>query len=124
MVISHFKMKEFECRCGCGNSDVSEGMVVRLELMRRILGRPITITSGRRCVRHNGDVGGSPVSRHMYGRAVDIRWGGDREFLEIARVVFGDPHCECIAGAGYIHVAIPVEAATSVMWDGNPIRGV
>lgn len=123
MKINFFKISEFECKCGCGNSDVSEGLIVRLELLRRILGRPIVITSGRRCVRHNGDVGGSPVSRHMYGRACDVRWDGSKEFLGAFRAAFGDPHCECIAGAGYIHVALPVEEATSIMWDGNAIRG-
>lgn len=123
MKINYFKIGEFECKCGCGNSDVSEGLVVRLELLRRVLGRPIVVTSGRRCLRHNGDVGGSPVSRHMYGRAADVRWDGSKEFLAAFRAVFGDPHCECIAGAGYIHVALPVEEATSIMWDGNAIRG-
>jgi hypothetical protein len=32
----------------------------------------LVVTSGRRTVNHNRDVGGSPTSYHLVGRAIDI----------------------------------------------------
>lgn len=36
-------------------------------------------TSGRRCVAHNKEVNGAPVSQHLVGKAVDIGTGGSAE---------------------------------------------
>lgn len=46
-----------------------------VELLQRIrdhFDRKITVTSGCRCERYNKEVGGSPKSQHLYGRAADI----------------------------------------------------
>jgi zinc D-Ala-D-Ala carboxypeptidase len=43
-----------------------------LERVRRLLGYPITITSGFRCRRLNAAVGGSKTSHHMLGLAADF----------------------------------------------------
>lgn len=44
-----------------------------LEQVRKMVGRPITITSGYRCPELNKAVGGQPNSQHMQGCAADIR---------------------------------------------------
>lgn len=124
MIVKYFKPDEFACKCGCGAHEISEALIVRLELIRRVCRRPIMITSGRRCLDHNKAVGGAPMSRHMYGRAADIRWNGNSEALEIVREVFREAACECIPGAGYIHVAVPTGEATAQMWTGGEIEGV
>ncbi|MGL5285927.1 MAG: D-Ala-D-Ala carboxypeptidase family metallohydrolase [Aeromonas sp.] len=39
-------------------------------------GKPVTITSGARCVAHNKAVGGASVSQHPQKRALDIKVSG------------------------------------------------
>lgn len=124
MIVKYFKPDEFACKCGCGVHEVSVALIVRLELLRRIVNRPLVITSGRRCVSHNEAVGGASMSRHLYGRAADIRWNGGPAFLEACREAFREAACECIPGTGYIHVSLPVTESTAPMWDGGEIEGV
>jgi uncharacterized protein YcbK (DUF882 family) len=44
-----------------------------LEQVRKMVGRPITVSSGYRCPELNKAVGGQPNSQHMQGCAADIR---------------------------------------------------
>lgn len=72
----HFSEKEFACKC-CGEVKVDIQLVERLEQLREYLGvRPIIITSGYRCPKHNKEVGGAPNSYHLLGKAADIRVRG------------------------------------------------
>ena len=67
----NFKPEEFACKC-CGAVMVREGLVAALQELRGRYGKPITITSGYRCVHHNTAIGGAVKSRHMDGLAADI----------------------------------------------------
>jgi uncharacterized protein YcbK (DUF882 family) len=46
------------------------------ERIREIVGRPLIINSGYRCVKLNNAVGGSLTSQHLYAEALDIRVSG------------------------------------------------
>lgn len=67
----HFKPREFRCP-HCGEIRVTEALLVHLELLRRLVRKPIPIVSGYRCPAHNKAVGGVPRSQHLTGRAADI----------------------------------------------------
>lgn len=69
---AHFSREEFDCMCGCGAANVDQALIDGLEELRSLLAAPITITSGVRCKRHNANVGGSPKSQHVLGKAADI----------------------------------------------------
>ena len=70
---AHFKRSEFACRCGCGFDDEDLKVVEILEIIRRHFGdRPVIVTSGCRCVKHNNKVGGIKGSMHLYGKACDF----------------------------------------------------
>lgn len=74
---SHFSKTEFKCKCGgryCNGypATVNTKLINILESLRAYYGKPITITSGLRCARHNANVGGVSNSAHKYGRAADI----------------------------------------------------
>jgi len=45
----------------------------KLQIIRDKLGKPIKITSGYRCLKHNQAVNGGTNSRHRYGMAADWR---------------------------------------------------
>lgn len=68
---AHFKAREFACP-HCGVSLARPALLLRLEQLRRIVGRPIRIVSGYRCPVHNEAVGGARNSQHMYASAADL----------------------------------------------------
>ncbi|NCC35648.1 MAG: DUF882 domain-containing protein [Chloroflexia bacterium] len=72
----HFHSSEFMCRCGCGSKTVAPELVQMLEAIRAHFGVPVTVTSGRRCARHNARVKGAKHSRHLTGEAADIKVAG------------------------------------------------
>jgi peptidoglycan hydrolase-like protein with peptidoglycan-binding domain len=52
---------------------VDPELTEKLQRIRNVLGKPIKITSGYRCLKHNQDVKGGTNSRHRYGMAADWR---------------------------------------------------
>lgn len=73
----YFKPSEWACKCGCGLDRIDMKLIRTLDLIRERFGRPIIITSGCRCEKHNATVGGRPGSAHLLGpdnytHAVDI----------------------------------------------------
>ncbi len=71
----NFKEKEFACRC-CGVLKVDPMLMEKLELLRAEFGKPIIVTSGYRCPKHNKEVGGVSKSQHIQGKAADIKIKG------------------------------------------------
>lgn len=75
----NFKKSEFVCKCGKCKvipellKDNVWYLANELEKIRAALGRPIIINSGIRCPGHNRRIGGVSNSKHLYGRAVDIK---------------------------------------------------
>jgi uncharacterized protein YcbK (DUF882 family) len=70
----HFSRSEFTCKCNsCGFNTVDTKMLEVLENVREHFDKPVTITSGCRCVSHNRKIGGSKNSQHLIGRASDFK---------------------------------------------------
>ena len=57
---------------------------IKLELVRKALGKPIIITSGYRCPALNAKVGGVATSAHTKGLAVDFKssFGAPKEICQ------------------------------------------
>ena len=84
--VSYFARGEMRCPC-CGRGAVALALVLALEDLRSLYGRPVRITSGWRCQTHNREVGGHPQSRHLIGCAVDVApLDRDRERWEALRL--------------------------------------
>ena len=72
----NFKSHEFACKgtsCGCTTVQVDTDLVDILQKIRDHFGKPVEITSGYRCAKHNKSVGGATKSYHAQGRAADIQ---------------------------------------------------
>lgn len=70
----NFTRDEFECQCGkCTAQMIDTELVDKLQRIRDVLGVPLKITSGYRCIPHNAAVKGSSGSKHRYGMAADWR---------------------------------------------------
>jgi len=73
VVISpYFNLSEFACPC-CKKIMLHPLLLEKLEKLRKIIERPIHITSGYRCTRYNQKVGGVTNSYHCIGLAADIK---------------------------------------------------
>ena len=76
-LFGHIMLSEYRCPC-CGAIPYdTEGLGQRelfeaYEAIRSTLNRPLRITSGFRCPKHNADIGGEPFSIHLFGLALDI----------------------------------------------------
>ena len=74
----NFKLQEFKCGCGGKHCtgypiELNTQLLKNLQAVRKKFG-VITITSGMRCKKHNASlVGSSTTSRHLKGKAVDIK---------------------------------------------------
>ncbi len=79
---ANFRLSEFVCKCGCGAVSLSPAfaeLVARLQLLRDRVGRPVNVTSGYRCARHDAAVGTSSnpgQGPHTTGAAADVWWDG------------------------------------------------
>jgi hypothetical protein len=124
--VEHFERREFSCPC-CGESGVSETLVLWLDLLRRAWGGPVIVNSGRRCAAHNAQVGGSKQSRHLLGCAADIRMAnlktrtsGWPEFAALASRLCRLPGWEFRLYDTFIHVAVP-RGESEKLWEGSAI---
>lgn len=97
-ITKNFTREEFACPC-CGRSAIDELLVRRLQDLRDLLGTPIHINSGFRCVEHNRMVGGAEHSLHLAGMAADLSffhvplWVAYEAVKQV--VPWGTPACGC-----------------------------
>lgn len=71
-----FDKSEFVCRgkgCCDHKGQVTPELVAALQELQDRIGKPIYITSGFRCKKHNAFISGDPHSQHMVGKAADIQ---------------------------------------------------
>lgn len=75
-VSENFKLYEFECRDGNKEVKVDDQLVIKLQKLRDLIERPITIVSAYRNPEYNKRVGGVANSQHVLGKAADIKVNG------------------------------------------------
>lgn len=74
-ITTNFTLEEFACKgmdCCNNSAPMSPRLVSALQVLRDRAGKPLVITSGYRCNKHNLAVGGKPHSQHTQGMAADI----------------------------------------------------
>lgn len=71
---ANLKVSEFACKGNgcCSTVLIDEQLVTYIQKIRDHFNKPVTITSGYRCAKHNSNVGGATGSRHAKGQAADI----------------------------------------------------
>ena len=81
------------------------------ERIREIIGKPLIINSGFRCVKLNNAVGGSLTSQHLYAEALDVRVNG-KSASEVFRIIaasdlkYDQLILERAGNAQWVHVSI------------------
>lgn len=108
----NFRQNEFDCRgstCGCKSTSIDRKLVRKLQVLRMIIGKAITVSSGYRCSAHNRTVGGASASYHTKGMAADISCVGiSPESLAKAAQSIGFSGIGCYNGAAgrFVHVDV------------------
>ena len=71
-----FSREELQCRCGqfCDYAcPMDSEFMKRLDDLREHFGKPLKVTSGYRCAKHNSNVSSTGVSGpHVSGKAIDF----------------------------------------------------
>jgi zinc D-Ala-D-Ala carboxypeptidase len=68
---SNFKADEFKCS-HCGDNEIKEELLDKLQALRSRYGKPMRITSGYRCPRHPIEAAKSAPGPHSSGLACDV----------------------------------------------------
>lgn len=71
----HFTRGEFLCK-HCGAHGIKQELIDALEALRRMVQRPIVVTSGYRCPKHPVEKSKSKPGYHAQGLAADITVSG------------------------------------------------
>jgi zinc D-Ala-D-Ala carboxypeptidase len=71
----NFTENEFRCR-HCGVVAMQSDFMTKLQQLRTVYGRPMTITSGYRCPQHPAEINKTTTGAHTTGRAADIAVSG------------------------------------------------
>lgn len=99
--IKHFEKSEFKCKCGgkyCQGfpQEPKEKLIRAADKVREHFSKPMIVSSGVRCSRHNANVGGVSNSRHLSGKAMDFCVSG----LPASLVL---PYVQSISGIRYAY---------------------
>ncbi len=87
MLTQNFSTDEMACHC-CGEADMDEEFMKSLQAIRSEMQRPLKISSGFRCEKHNSEVSSTgSTGPHTHARAADILISGADavRLLDIAR---------------------------------------
>ena len=120
----NFSRYEVHCSCGCGASWVSPKLIEKLQHVRDVVGKPMTITSGVRCEAFNSSIKGSLVSSHMpnedgMGLAVDIACitsQGRYEMVDVAIKFFRRIGIAGEHSGNFIHLDVDPNKTQDVIW--------
>jgi zinc D-Ala-D-Ala carboxypeptidase len=114
-ITDNFSRAEYACKCGCGKDNIKDELAIKVQQVRDILGRSITINSGIRCSNHNSAINATPTSSHIEGWAADLAYNGASnryELLHAAMQVFD----RVGIAKTFIHVDVDANKTAGVVW--------
>lgn len=82
----YFNKSEIACPC-CGISNIQPETMAKADEIREYLDRPLKITSGMRCIKHNLSVDGKADSEHPHGYALDFACNTGAERYELIQAM-------------------------------------
>lgn len=97
------------------------------ERIREIIGKPIIINSGFRCVKLNNAVGGSLTSQHLYAEAIDIQVNGKSckevfQMIASSDLKYDQLILEKAGNAQWVHVSIGSKKEKMLYQNGKYTR--
>lgn len=111
----NFNEDEFRCPC-CGLVAMDTHLIEGLQYIRDHYRRPMKVTSGYRCEKHNKDVGGKDDSSHLIGEAADIEVGSSNQRFNLIKEAIYAGFTRLGVGDGFLHLDIDIEKPQNVIW--------
>jgi len=115
---NNFSEHEFRCPC-CSEIGLDRRLLPALQKFRDLLGRPVIITSGCRCLTHNASLGSHRASTHVFERgpifvvgtkAADVKVSGLNlsEMLHAAEQIpeFAEGGIGIYPNEGFLHLDV------------------
>ena len=111
----HFRLHQFWCPC-CHSAELSNlrRLCMRLEAVRADYGA-MAIVSGYRCFLRNLEMDGQDDSRHLEGKAADIRVWTDEDRFRLVWALLANGFKRIGIGRTIIHADID-ESGPPVLW--------
>jgi zinc D-Ala-D-Ala carboxypeptidase len=113
--MSYFKSEEFECPC-CNKVIISAFLIHLLNKIREGLGKPMIVSSGYRCKKHNKKIGGADNSAHLRGTASDIACDNSRDRYKIIYLAYQAGFNRIGIHEKFIHLDIDEKLPRSVLF--------
>jgi len=116
----HFRLREFDCKCGIGHPTIIHPQLIKLlQFLRDWYQRPLSITSGHRCYHHNKKVGGAIYSRHQTGEAADVLVDDPRSASKVAHGWLLSENGGGGVGVYSNRIHVDVRTPEISLWDGE-----
>jgi uncharacterized protein YcbK (DUF882 family) len=115
--MKYFNYEEFDSPDIQGSGQLmDEKLLSMLDEVREIYGKPISINSGYRTIRHNAEVGGKPKSSHLKGLAVDIACSTSRDRYNLLEALKQVGFNRIGIAKSFIHADIDYYKSSDVVW--------
>ena len=115
--MKYFNYEEFDSPDIQGSGQLmDEKMLSMLDEVREMYGKPISINSGYRTIRHNASVGGKAKSSHLKGLAVDIACSASRDRDNLLKALRQVGFNRVGIAKSFIHVDIDCDKDKNVTW--------
>jgi len=115
--MKYFNYEEFDSPDIQGSGQLmDEKMLSMLDEVREMYGKPISINSGYRTIRHNAKVGGKSKSSHLKGLAVDIACSTSRDRYNLLEALKSVGFNRIGIAKSFIHVDLDFDKTQNVIW--------
>ena len=115
--MKYFNYEEFDSPDIQGSGQLmDEKMLSMLDEVREMYGKPISINSGYRTIRHNAKVGGKSKSSHLKGLAVDIACSTSRDRYNLLEALKSVGFNRIGIAKSFIHVDLDLSKSDNVIW--------
>jgi uncharacterized protein YcbK (DUF882 family) len=111
----NFDRSEFACKCGCGKDDIKDELAFKIQAVRDLIKRPISINSGIRCSAHNAASNSKPTSSHIDGWAADLGYKGSMERYLLLSAITQVFDRVGVANT-FIHVDVDANKTAGALW--------
>lgn len=116
----YFTDAEFKCKCGRVECDAlttpHPALLLKLNVLRMLVNRPVNVNSGIRCKYWNAKSGGVSESQHILAEAADLTVSGSRERWQVVKSAYEAGFRRIGVAKTFVHVDVGTKADQDVLW--------
>jgi zinc D-Ala-D-Ala carboxypeptidase len=115
--MKHFKISEFDSPDEVGSGErMDDDVLQMIDKARELFGKPIHINSGVRTIAHNEKVGGSKLSSHLKGYAIDVSCDNSADRFRLIEILMLVGFNRLGIAKTFIHVDNDPDKSKNVIW--------